>query len=225
MVQESRIVAWSGVGLGVVLTIAVAALVLAMIAVQDDVGVDPAGRAADRASNTVALRDDSVTADEARPRRRRRARPSRTARSGAPSSRVARSPARRSHRIRSPAPTSGSDRWARSPRPRTPTRLGGVAAHRYLSQVFDVSAPSVTDQPPIKGPVVARCPAGSRVISGGATIAGAARGAAFVSNAPAGATGWTATARVARRTRPRGGWSSRRSAPSVASRRCDSVRT
>ena len=49
---------------------------------------------------------------------------------------------------------------------------------------------------------LARCPAGTRVISGGAAIRGAVSGAALVTNAPDGGTGWAATARVARNDRP-----------------------
>jgi hypothetical protein len=82
------------------------------------------------------------------------------------------------------------------------TRLGGLPARVYLSQVADVQAATVTDARPVKGPLTARCPAGSRVISGGAAIRGAAAGAALVANEPDDGTGWTATARVVRRERP-----------------------
>jgi hypothetical protein len=81
-------------------------------------------------------------------------------------------------------------------------RLGGVRAGAYLWSPFEVSATSVTDTAEIKGPLIARCPAGARVLSGGAAIEGAARGAAIVRSLPDGRDGWTATARVARGDEP-----------------------
>jgi hypothetical protein len=55
----------------------------------------------------------------------------------------------------------------------------------------------------IKGPVVAVCPVGTRVLSGGAAIRGAVTGASLVRSEPDGASGWTATARVTQTRRPR----------------------
>jgi hypothetical protein len=199
-VDQSRLVAWSGVGVGVVLAIAIVALVLSMIAVQDDLGVFrqavPPGSV-----NTAAIRDQSVTADKLGPG---------AVGAGAVADgaigRAELAPDAVSGPQVARNSLTGADIRERSldtvPAAKDAARLGGVPAYRYLSRIFDVSASSVTDRQPIKGPVLARCPVGSRVISGGAAIAGAARGAALVSNAPAGTTGWTATARVARRDAP-----------------------
>ena len=200
LLEESRIVAWSGVGLGVVLAIAVAALVLAIIAVQDDIGAFkrsvPAGSV-----NTAAIRDASVTSDKLAAGA---VGPDAVA-GGAIGRQELASDAVAGAQV-APNALTGADikesELHAVPAARDAARLGGVAAHRYLSQVFDVSATSLTDARPIKGPVTVQCPAGSRVISGGATIAGAARGASLVTNAPDGTHGWTATARVARSDEP-----------------------
>jgi hypothetical protein len=53
---------------------------------------------------------------------------------------------------------------------------------------------SLRDAQPSKGPLIARCPAGTRVVSGGAAVRGAARGVALVANAPDGDAAWMATA-------------------------------
>jgi hypothetical protein len=200
-VKESRIVAWFGVGLALVLIVAVTALVLAVIAVQDDVG-SIRREAGDGSVSTAALQDQSVTAEklavaavtrdalageavgaaELAPRAVTGAHVARDALTGAdirerslgvvPSAREARTAANASH-------------------------LGELPSRAYLSQVADVRATTVTDARRVKGPLVARCPAGTRVISGGAAIRGAAARAALVVSEPDDGTGWTATARVA----------------------------
>ena len=66
-----------------------------------------------------------------------------------------------------------------------------------------VSATSTADTQRVKGPVVAACPPGTRVLSGGAAIHGAVTGASLVRSEPDGASAWTATARVTQTRRPR----------------------
>jgi hypothetical protein len=75
-------------------------------------------------------------------------------------------------------------------------RLNGLPSRVFLSSVVDVRAASLLDARRIKGPLTAHCPAGSRVLSGGARIRGAVHGATIVSSAPEAGAGWTATARV-----------------------------
>lgn len=205
-VQENRIVAWFGVGLALVLVVAVTALVLGLIALQDDVG--SIRRAAAEASvNTAALQDEAVTASklapgavtrdavageaiggqELEPRAVTRAHVARDTLTGTQirERTLGRVPAARTAR-------SADDS----------ARLGGLAPGVYLSRIVDVSATTEIDTRRLKGPLAAQCPAGTRVISGGASIRGAASGGALVSNEPLRETGWTATGRVARANVP-----------------------
>jgi hypothetical protein len=199
-IRESRIVGWFGAGIAMVLAIAIAALVLAVIAVQDDVGL--ISRAAPKGSvATSSLRDDSVTAEKIAPDAVGRPAvaaaaigPEELAADAVSGAKVAANSLTGTDIVESKLKTVPSARDA--------AKLGGVPAVAYLSQVFDVSASSATDASPIKGPVVASCPRGSRIVSGGAAIRGAARGAALTANSPVGSTGWTATARVARTPPP-----------------------
>ncbi|MFN8122347.1 MAG: hypothetical protein U0237_07950 [Thermoleophilia bacterium] len=82
---------------------------------------------------------------------------------------------------------------------RNAASLGGVAAGRYVSQVTLVRQSSTTSTLRAKGPITATCPAGTRVIAGGAAIDGGARGVALVSSAPEGDAAWTAEAAAAER--------------------------
>ncbi|HEX6026982.1 MAG TPA: hypothetical protein VFZ00_33600 [Solirubrobacter sp.] len=199
-IRESRIVGWMGIGLAIVLSVAIAALVLAVIAVQDDVGL--ISRAApDGSVATSSLRDGSVTAEKLAANSvwewaiadgavgaEKLAADAITGRHVARNSLTGRDIVERT--------------LATVPSARDAARLGDVPAHSYVSRLFEVSASSPTDASELKGPVVAGCPRGSRVVSGGAAIQGAIRGAALVENGPVGDSAWTATGRVVRSPAP-----------------------
>jgi len=199
-VRESRIVAWLGVGLALASAIAVAALVVGLIALRGDVGSIRRAAPAESVS-TAALRDGSVTAAKLAPEAVRRE----AVTAGAIASAQLAPGAVTGAQV-APNSLTGADVRERSlslvPQARDAQRLGGIRAGAFLSQPFEVSVTSLTDVRSIKGPVSARCPAGSRVLSGGASIDGVVTGASLVSNAPEGAQGWTATARVVRRPAP-----------------------
>jgi hypothetical protein len=208
-VRENRIVAWLGVGLALAVTLAVVALVVAILAVRDDVAA--LGRSAPAGSvATESLRDESVTSEKLAAGAVTRdaigggaVAHAQLARDAVAGAQVAPDSLTGADILeRTLATVPGATRAARASAAGNAERLGGLPAGDYLSRVVDVRATSLTDAQIVKGPLIVRCPAGARVISGGAAIEGAARGAAIVDNAPAGATGWTATARVVRRPQP-----------------------
>jgi hypothetical protein len=205
-VRESRIVAWFGVGLALALIVAVTALIIGVIALREDVSTIRRA-AADDSVATAAIEDGAVTSDKLA--------------DGAITQGAIASGAIGTAQIQPGAVTgaqiardslTGADIRERTlaavpvaRRARTAldsSRLGGLPARVYVSSVVDVRAASLTDARRIKGPLTARCPAGSRVISGGAEIRGALRGAAIIANTPDGESTWTATARVARTPAP-----------------------
>jgi len=205
-VRESRIVAWFGVGLALALVVAVTALVIGVVALNEDVS-SIRRSAADDSVATAALEDGAVTSDKLAGRAVTQAavaagaigpaqiQPGAIA--GAHVARDSLTGADIRERALGVVPVARTARTALDA-----TRLGGLPARVYLSAVADVRAASLTDARPTKGPLTARCPAGSRVISGGATIRGAVHGAALVANAPDGDSAWTATARVVRTSPP-----------------------
>ncbi len=205
-IHENRIVAWFGVGLALALVVAVTALVIGLVALRGDVGSIRRAAAEDSVA-TQSLRDDavtteklatgSVTRDDIASAAIGTAEIAPDQVTGAHVARNALTGADLSERSLRTVPSAREAREAVNA-----TRLGGLPARVYLSQVSDVRAATPTDARPVKGPLAARCPAGSRVISGGAAIRGAAAGAALVANEPDDATGWTATARVVSRERP-----------------------
>ena len=205
-VRENRIVAWFGVALALALVIAVTAIVISLVALHDDVGTIRHA-AADDSVATEALQDGSVTTAKLAGGAVTRSAVAGGAIGGgqleagavtgthvAPNSLTGAD-------IREPTLTTvPAARTARTAR--DSARLGGLPSRVFLSAVVDVRASSTTDARRVKGPIVARCPTGSRVISGGASIQGAANGAAIVTSAPDDGAAWTATARVARTPAP-----------------------
>jgi hypothetical protein len=203
-VKENRIVAWFGVGLALALVVAVTALVLGLVAVQGDVG-SIRRTAGDGSVDTSALQDDAVTAAKLAagavtadamaggaigsaalaPRAVTGAHVARDTLTGADIR-------ERSLRAVPSAREAGTAETAANAK-----QLGGLPARVYLSQVTNVRAATVTDARRVKGPLTARCPAGTRVIAGGAGIRGAVTGGALVRNEPEDGSGWTATARLA----------------------------
>ncbi len=78
--------------------------------------------------------------------------------------------------------------------------LAGLPGAAYLSQVQTVRAESPLDSAGVKGPLSAICPAGFRVLSGGAAIEGATRGIALGTSTPRHGDEWVAVARRYRRS-------------------------
>jgi hypothetical protein len=199
-VRKSRTLALFGVALATVLALALAALVVAVVAVREDVG--SLSRSAPAGSvGTAAIRDGDVTAEKLATDAVRGEAVAAAAigRDELASGAVAGAQV-------APDSLTGADIRERTltsvPLASDATRLGGLTPDVYLSHVFTVSATSLTDDRPVKGPISVQCPRGSRAISGGAAIRGAARGAALVRNGPEGSSVWTATARVARADTP-----------------------
>jgi hypothetical protein len=83
-------------------------------------------------------------------------------------------------------------------------RLGALPATSYLSRLRTVQVASLTDTEAIKGPLAAPCPAGFRIISGGAAVEGVPSGVAILRNAPSGSGEWVAAA--AEFDSPGGAW-------------------
>ena len=73
------------------------------------------------------------------------------------------------------------------------TQLGGTAAGAYIHGVKIVQTATDTTSAALKGPTVATCPSGTRVIGGGAEVTGA-RNVAIIESAPSGTSGWSAIA-------------------------------
>lgn len=194
-IRESRILAWLGAALALVTLVAVAALIVAIVALRGDVGsiqnnapANSVGASALRNGSvgTPALQDASVTTNKLAP--------GVVDHSPITGARVA------------PDSLTGAQieesTLARVPSATDARKLGGAAASAYLLNPTEISASSITNTDAVKGPVVARCPAGARMLAGGASIEGAATGAALTSSAPEGRDAWTARARVARTPAP-----------------------
>ena len=184
--------------LAVALAIALAGLVLGVIALREDVDAI-AGSAPENSVGTSSIRDSAVTAGKL-------ADGSVTGAALAPS-------AVGGSQLRADAVTSASVRrdsltgadirestlgrvaGAReSLQADDAARLGGLPPARYLSGVEIVDARTPTDSSPTKGPLAARCPDGTRVVSGGAAVEGVVRDVAIVRSAPDGRAAWAAAA-------------------------------
>lgn len=72
--------------------------------------------------------------------------------------------------------------------------LAGLGSSRYVSRVRTVRVASGSDRRRTKGPLAARCPAGMRLLSGGAAVDGTSRGVAITRSAPNGSQDWVAVA-------------------------------
>ena len=73
------------------------------------------------------------------------------------------------------------------------TQLGGATAGAYLQGVRIVQTATDRTSADLKGPTIASCPSGTRVIGGGAEVQGASN-VALIESAPSGTTSWTAIA-------------------------------
>ena len=74
------------------------------------------------------------------------------------------------------------------------SELGGLPKWAYVSGIETAVASSATDTRATKGALVAHCPFGTHVISGGAAIQGPVRGVALVRSEPSGTEAWLAAA-------------------------------
>jgi hypothetical protein len=197
-VRESRTVAWLGIGLIVVLAIAVVALVIALVALRDDVH-SMARSAPEDSVSSAAIRDAAVTTSKLEPGAVDRvavsggaigaAQLARDAVSGANVARDSLTGADVRERTLATVPSARRAQSASDAE-----RLAGLGSAAYLSRLTTSRVASPVDAGRTKGPLVAACPNRARVISGGAAIEGATRRIAIVASAPAGHSGWTATA-------------------------------
>lgn len=200
-VERNRTVAYLGIAMAGVLGVAVAALVLAVLAVRDD--VDALGRrtAPTGSVSTAALQDRSVTAAKLATG----AVGAYAIQTGSVGTNAFAPSAIFSEQV-APNALTGHDIRESSlqtvPSAEDAARLGGRSAGAYLASPTTVSETGVTNTDRTKGPLTVRCPAGTRVLSGGAAVQGAAAGASLVRNTPDGTTGWTATAHVDRTPEP-----------------------
>lgn len=74
-------------------------------------------------------------------------------------------------------------------------KLGGLAPAAFVTGVKIVQAATDRTSAALKGPTVATCPSGSRVVGGGAEVQGASN-VALIESAPSGTSAWTAIAGV-----------------------------
>jgi hypothetical protein len=209
--ERSRYLSYGALALAGSLAIAVTALVFAVIALNQDVGT--LGRDAPDASvGTEALQTGSVTTDKLAAGA---VGPAALAAGAIGSAAVAPgaigpsalTPDAVTGAQVAPNALTGADVQERTlgrvPSARDAQRLGGVPAGAYVVRPVTVSTTSSADTQRVKGPVTASCPVGTRVLSGGAAILGAATGASLVRSTPNGESGWTATARVTQTRMPR----------------------
>jgi len=75
-------------------------------------------------------------------------------------------------------------------------RLDGHSSAAFVAGVQSASARTVLNVQQTKGPLIARCPAGTHVISGGAAVVGRTTGVSLISSTPDGDAAWVATARA-----------------------------
>ncbi len=194
-IHENAIVANTGIAIAVVLAIAIAALVISVIALRRDVGALASAAPTDSVS-TRSIQDAAVTSDKLSDSAVIRSviadgaiGPQQLAADAVSGAHVAKNSLTGADVQESTLATVPGAQRANDA-----THLAGRPGSAYLSRVMTVEATSLTNAQQGKGPVVARCPAGTRVISGGAAVRGAARGIAIVSSTPDGDGAWSATA-------------------------------
>ena len=82
---------------------------------------------------------------------------------------------------------------ARVPSASDALKLGGLAPTEFVSGVRIVQTATDRTSASLKGPTVARCPSGARVVGGGAEVQGSST-AALIESAPSGTSAWSAIA-------------------------------
>jgi hypothetical protein len=185
-------------GLAAALVIAVAGLVIGVIALREDVDAISSS-AGENSVGTGAIRDSAVTAGKLA--------------DGSVTGAAVAAGAIRGSELGANAVTTGAVRRdsltgadvrestlgtvpsaRESQQAADSTRLDGRLPAAYLSGVETVEASTPMDTGATKGPLAARCPDGTRVISGGAAVEGFLREVALVSSAPDGRGAWAAIA-------------------------------
>lgn len=185
-IGTNRVLALVALPLGVLLVIAVSALVAGLVALSRDVEAVEAARPAENSVGTAALQDDAVTAEKIA--------------AGAVSAEALASQIVTDEKVAPDSLTGVSIREGalgvvpRAARAENAAALGGIQASGYLSGIRLVEAASGANDDARKGPVMATCPAGATVLAGGASVEGASSGVAIVSSAPSGTNAWAGTA-------------------------------
>ena len=184
-IRESRLIAKTGIAFAVVLAIAVTALVFSVVALRRDVS-SLAGATPKGSVSTEAIQDAAVSSSKLAP--------------GAVGSQQLAAGAVTGGHVVADSLTGASIRESSlepvpSAKQATDSKqLAGKPGDAYLSGIVTVQATTLREHDTAKGPLVARCPAGRRAVSGGAAIRGAAHGVAITVSAPDGGAAWTATA-------------------------------
>lgn len=200
-----------GLALGVLLLLTIAALVLAVVALNRDIEAVAKADPKDGSVGTAALGDDAVTG----PKIAAGAVGSRQIEAGAVTAPALADGSVRARAIAVDAVTARAladdavtgravdeSTLGAVPRARAAdsaltaqdsAALGGVTAAGYVRGVRVVTAATATSTLEVKGPLTATYPAGTLVISGGASVDGARR-VAITTSTPDGRRGWTAEA-------------------------------
>jgi hypothetical protein len=218
MLRHNRTVALVAAAVVGTLAVAVAGLVIALFALNRDIDTVAKAAPKDDSVGTVAIKNDAVTADKL-------AIGSVTGAALAPGAvdapaittgavdrrALGRGAVGRSEVGRDALTGAQIDErtLARVPSARSASRagvasdaqaLGGVSATGYVSQVKLVRVASRANARRTKGPLSAACPAGMRIIAGGAAVDGPSRGVALVRSSPTAAQDWVAVADAYRAT-------------------------
>ena len=167
--------------LAVVLAIAMTGVVIGVIALREDVDAIST-TVPDDSVATSSIQDAAVTGAELADR-------------SVSAGKVRRDSLTGAHVREGTLDTVPSARVARTSRNAlNASELGGLPKWAYVSGIETAVASSATDTRATKGPLVAHCPFGTHVISGGAAIEGPVRGVALVRSEPSGTEAWLAAA-------------------------------
>jgi hypothetical protein len=208
--RTNRGIAVVAVALGVVLVIAVTALVLSLAALRRDVHV-LAHAAPDGSVSTAAIQDGAVTAPKlgggsvGRAAVAHRAIGRAQLATHAVGTRAVGRNALTGAQIREGtlARVPSATRANSANRALDAAELGGLPPAAYLSCLVTVKAVTVRSAGREKGPLVARCPSGLRIVSGGTEVRGVASGVSILRSAPIDGQGWLGRAATAGRGAPR----------------------
>jgi hypothetical protein len=194
-IRESTLIAKTGIAFAVLLAIAVTALVLSVVALRHDVS-SLAGAAPGGSVSTSSIQDHAVSSSKLSPGAVVRG----AIAAGAVGSQQLAAGAVTAAQVAPDSLTGASIRESSlstvpsAKQARDSARLAGRPGAAYVSGIVTAEVTTLRDHQTAKGPLVARCPPGMRVVSGGAAIRGAAHGVAITASAPDGAAAWTGTA-------------------------------
>jgi hypothetical protein len=180
------------IGLGVALAIAVAGLIVALVALRQDVSALSTAAPQDSV-NSAAINDGAVTSDKLATKSVTAAALARGAvtEPAVTADSLTGASIRESSLERVPSARRASDSRA----------LAGLPATSYVSRLRTVRAETPLDSTGVKGPLSASCPGGFRVLSGGAAVEGVPYGIAIATSAPRNGDEWVAVARRYHRSR------------------------